>query len=126
MLTSPPSSVAELARHHYPFLPIIDALVLDRYPLADQLRGLRVPLLVLVTARDEIVPAELSRRVFEAASGPKRYVPLSASHHNDAALLAGEAMLAAVTAFLDEWLADSWPDSSARAYAVAGWPTASM
>ncbi|MEX1170788.1 MAG: hypothetical protein WEE50_11655, partial [Chloroflexota bacterium] len=57
-----------------------------------------------VTERDEIVPAELSRRVFDAAAEPKRYVPLAASHHNDPALLAGEEMLAAVTSFLDDGL----------------------
>jgi len=33
-------------------------------------------------------------------------VPLVASHHNDPALLAGEEMLAVVTSFLDEWLAE--------------------
>lgn len=104
ILRSPPSSLADVGRHHYPFLPVVDALLFDRYPLAEQLREVRVPLLVLVTERDEIVPSELSRRVFEAAPEPKRYVPLDASHHNDPALLAGEEMLWAVTAFLDEWL----------------------
>jgi len=91
-----------VGRHHYPFLPIFDALLFDRYPLAEQLREVRAPLLVLLTERDEIVPAELSRRVFDAAAEPKRYVPLFASHHNDPALLAGDEMLAAVTSFLDE------------------------
>jgi fermentation-respiration switch protein FrsA (DUF1100 family) len=66
----------------------------------------RVPLLVLVTERDEIVPADLSRRVFNAAVGPKWYVPLIASHHNDPALFTGDEMLAAVTSFLNEWLAE--------------------
>ena len=106
VLRSPPSSLADVGRHHYPFLPIVDALLLDRYPLVEQVRGLRVPLLVLVTESDEIVPAELSRRVFDAAVGPKRYVPLVATHHNDPELFAGDKMLAAVTSFLDEWLAD--------------------
>jgi uncharacterized protein len=101
-----------MGRHHYPFLPVFDAFLFDRYPLAEQLRAVRAPLLVLVTERDEIVPAELSRRVFDAAAEPKGYVPISASHHNDPALLAGEEMLAAVTSFLDEWLAggsEDWP-----------------
>jgi fermentation-respiration switch protein FrsA (DUF1100 family) len=105
ILRSPPSSLADVGRHHYPFPPIFDGLLFDRYPLAEQLRSVRVPLLVLVTERDEIVPAELSRRVFDAAAEPKRYVPLMASHHNDPALFTGEEMLAAVTSFLDEWLA---------------------
>jgi fermentation-respiration switch protein FrsA (DUF1100 family) len=105
VLRSPPSSLANVGRHHYPFLPIVDALLMDRYPLAEQLRNMPVPLLVLATDRDEIVPAELSRRVFDAAAGPKQYVTLDASHHNDPALLAGEVMLGAITAFLDERLA---------------------
>jgi uncharacterized protein len=105
ILRSPPSSLADVGRHHYPFLPIFDVLLFDRYPLAEQLRAVRVPLLVLVTERDEIVPMHLSRRVFNAAGEPKRYVPLVASHHNDPALLAGEQMIGAVTSFLDEWLA---------------------
>lgn len=107
VLRSPPSSLGDVGRHHYPFLPVFDFLLFDRYPLAEQLREVRVPLLVLVTERDEIVPAELSRRVFDAAAEPKRYVPLAAGHHNDPGLLAGEEMLAAVGSFLDEWLADA-------------------
>lgn len=104
ILRSPPPSIAETGRHHYPFLPIFDALLFDRYPLVEQVPAVHVPLLVLVSERDETVPAELSRRVIEAAAEPKRYVPLSASHHNDPAMLAGEELLAAVSSFLEEWL----------------------
>jgi uncharacterized protein len=104
ILRSPPPSIAEVGRHHYPYLPILEPLLLDRYRLAEQLRAVRVPLLVLVTERDEIVPAALSRRVFDAAGEPKRYAALSAGHHNDPSLLAGEELLAEVAAFLDQWL----------------------
>ncbi len=106
VLRSPPPSIAEMGRHHYPYLPILEPLLFDRYPLAEQLREVRVPVLVLVTERDEIVPAALSRRVFDAAAGPKRYVALSGAHHNDPALFAGDEMIAEVAAFLDEWLAE--------------------
>jgi fermentation-respiration switch protein FrsA (DUF1100 family) len=104
ILRSPPSSIVEVGRHHYPYLPIFEPLLLDRYRLAEQLRAVRAPLLVLVAERDEIVPAALSRRVFDAAGEPKRYAALSAGHHNDPALLAGAELLAEVAAFLDEWL----------------------
>ncbi len=104
VLRSPPPSIAEMGRHHYPYLPVLDAFLLDRFALAEQLRGVRVPLLVLVTERDEIVPAGLSHRVFDAAAEPKRYVTLAAAHHNDPAMLAGEELLTAVASFLDEWL----------------------
>jgi fermentation-respiration switch protein FrsA (DUF1100 family) len=105
ILRSPPPSIAEMGRYHYPFLPIVDSLLLDRYPLAEQVRDLHVPLLILITEQDEIVPAALSRRVFDAASEPKFWVPLAAAHHNDPALLAGEELVAEVTVFLEDWLA---------------------
>jgi hypothetical protein len=104
ILRSPPPSIGEMGRHHYPYLPVVDWLLWDRYSLTEQVRELSVPLLVLVTEQDEIVPAALSRRVFDAASEPKRWVPLTAAHHNDPALLAGDELLGAVTAFLEEWL----------------------
>ncbi|HUF07153.1 MAG TPA: alpha/beta hydrolase [Candidatus Binatia bacterium] len=104
VLRSPPPSIAEMGRHHYPYLLIVDALLLDRYPLREQVGAMRVPLLVLVTERDEIVPAVLSRRVYDAAAEPKRYVALSAAHHNDPALLTGGELLAELSVFLEEWV----------------------
>src|SRR5262249_14734135 len=53
VLRSPPPSIAEVGRHHYPYLPVVDALLFDRYRLVEHLRRVRTPLLVLVTERDE-------------------------------------------------------------------------
>jgi uncharacterized protein len=103
ILRSPIPSVLAMARHHYPYIPAVEPLVWDRWPLERQLaEEVRVPLLVVVGERDEIVPPELSRRVHDAAAEPKRWVVLPAAHHNDPALLDGEALLDAITAFLDE------------------------
>lgn len=113
ILRSPPPSVAEMARHHYPYLPVIDPLLMDRYPLAEQLQRVEVPTLVILTERDEIVPADLSRRVHEAAAGPKRLVLLDAAHHNDPVLFAGEELIAEVVAFLDEVFAHLGTDQPA-------------
>jgi fermentation-respiration switch protein FrsA (DUF1100 family) len=105
ILRSPFPSTVAIARHHYPYLPVVEPLVWDRWPLTDQLAGqVRAPVLVLVGERDEIVPPRLSRRVYEAASEPKRFVELESAHHNDEALLAGDEMLAEIDAFLGEWL----------------------
>ena len=105
VLRSPIPSTVAVGRHHYPYLPVVDALVWDRWPLAQQLADqVRAPLLVVVGERDEIVPPELSRRVFDAASDPKRLAVMAASHHNDEALLAGEELLAELVVFFEEWL----------------------
>jgi hypothetical protein len=104
VLRSPPPSIAEMARHHYPYLPIVDALLMDRYPLVEQIGNVQAPVLVIVTENDEIVPARLSRRVFDAALEPKRHAAVAGAHHNDPALLAGEELVAEVIGFLDEWV----------------------
>ena len=106
ILRSPFPSTVEVGRHHYPYLPVVEPLVWDRWPLADQLaHDVRAPLLVVVGEHDEIVPPHLSLRVYEAAaSEPKRWVVVAAAHHNDETLLAGEELLAELTAFLEEHL----------------------
>lgn len=101
ILRSPFPSVLDMARHHYPYVPAVEPLVRDRWPLERQLADeVRVPVLVVVGERDEIVPPALSRRVFEAAAEPKRWVELPAAHHNDPMLLDGDALLDEVAAFL--------------------------
>jgi hypothetical protein len=57
-----------------------------------------------VAEQDEIVPPSLTRRVYAAAEEPKRLVEIAASHHNDESLLAGDELMAEITAFLSEWL----------------------
>jgi uncharacterized protein len=104
ILRSPLPSVAEVGQHHYPWLPVIDPLLLDKYRLREQVQQLHVPILVLVAQHDEVIPVEMSRRVFDAANEPKRYVVLDAIDHNDPALLDGEQLLQEVQAFLNEWL----------------------
>ncbi len=105
ILRSPFPSIVAMGRHHYPYLPVFEPLVWDRYPLERQLaESVRAPLLVIVGQRDEIVPPRLSRQVFEAATEPKRFSELPAAHHNDEALLSGEGMLAELAAFLEEWM----------------------
>jgi fermentation-respiration switch protein FrsA (DUF1100 family) len=106
ILRSPFPSTVEMGRHHYPYLPVVEPLVWDRWPLAQQLADdVHAPLLIVVGERDEVVPPDLSRRAYDAAaSEPKRWVEVAATHHNDEALLAGEEMLAEVSAFLEEQL----------------------
>ena len=106
ILRSPFPSTVEIGRHHYPYLPVVEPLVWDRWPLAQQLAGeVRAPLLAVVGEQDEVVPPHLSRRAFDAAaSEPKQWLEVAASHHNDEALLAGEEMMAEVSAFLEEHL----------------------
>jgi uncharacterized protein len=100
VLESPFASVPAMARAVYPFLPLWP-LVRTRYDNEAKAPGLRVPLLVLHGERDEVVPFAQGRRVFEAASGPKRFHPIPRAGHNDTYYAGGEAYWEAVRDFLD-------------------------
>jgi hypothetical protein len=95
ILRSPFTSLADMAKLHYPWLPI-GPLLVDRYPSIDRIADVRAPLLVIAGTRDGIVPLEHSRRLFDAAREPKRFVPIDDADHNDLALLAGERLVAEV------------------------------
>jgi uncharacterized protein len=99
VLRSPFASLAEVGRAHYPVLPV-SLLLRDRYDAAALAGRLAAPLLVVAGARDRIVPASHSRRLFDAAPQPKRLVVLDGVDHNDLDLLAGPRLQAELRAFL--------------------------
>jgi fermentation-respiration switch protein FrsA (DUF1100 family) len=104
ILRSPFSSLTAMGKLHYPFLPV-KLLLKDRFPSIERVRQLSCPLLVLAGDRDQIVPAEDSRTLFEAASmKAKRFVTIPGADHNDDALLAGNRFIREVTGFLEEVL----------------------
>jgi uncharacterized protein len=102
VLRSPFASLAAMGRHHYPWLPVVDALLLDRFAAVRQIGAVRVPLLVIVASDDEIVPVGQSRALFEAANEPKRWLEIRGARHNDGTMLDGEELIEAVAAFLRE------------------------
>jgi fermentation-respiration switch protein FrsA (DUF1100 family) len=99
ILRSPFTSLTDVGRHHYPFLPV-RMLLSDRYASIDYVDRIGCPLLVIAAARDSVVPSEQSRRLYEAARPPKDLVIIEGVDHNDDALLAGPRMRAGILKFL--------------------------
>jgi fermentation-respiration switch protein FrsA (DUF1100 family) len=99
VLRSPFTSMVDVGRYHYPFLPI-GLLLRDRYLTQDKLHRTRAPLLIIGGSKDRIVPIELTRRVYERALEPKTLLVLNGVDHNDSALLAGNQMIEAIVRFL--------------------------
>jgi uncharacterized protein len=95
VLRSPFVDLASVGSVHYPFLPV-RALLRDRYPVAEQIAGIRVPTTVVFGGGDSIVPPEQSRRVAEAAGELHRSVEVPGADHNDPVLLDGDAVVGAV------------------------------
>ncbi|HEX9177227.1 MAG TPA: alpha/beta hydrolase [Mycobacterium sp.] len=98
MLRSPFTSLTDVGRLHYPRLPVAQ-LLSDRYPSIDRIENLGAPLLVIAGERDSIVPAELSRRLYDAAPEPKRFVLVPGADHNDPELLDGPEVVAEIVRF---------------------------
>jgi uncharacterized protein len=101
ILRSPFASLASVARHHYPFLPV-RWLLRERYPSDELIRRVACPTLVITGDSDSIVPVEESRRLYDAAPEPKRLVRIDGADHNDFELLAGNEMVGAIIDFLHQ------------------------
>ena len=100
ILRSPFSSIADVGRVHYPWLPVA-WIVKDRFPSIERIARVTSPTLFIAGDRDRIVPASQTQALFEAAGGPKDLMILPGADHNDEALAEGQAMVARVTAFVE-------------------------
>jgi fermentation-respiration switch protein FrsA (DUF1100 family) len=100
VLRSPFTSLADIAAVHYPYLPV-RLLLRDRYPSIERIRAIDVPVLVIAGSGDTIIPITQSEDIYEAASGPKRFVVVDGADHNDVELSVGDTVIAEITQFLD-------------------------
>ena len=82
ILEAPFTSVAEVAQHHYSFIPA-SALVRDRFDSLARIGDVKGPILVLHGERDRIVPVRFGRALFEAAPQPKELWLAPEAGHED-------------------------------------------
>jgi len=112
ILRSPFTSLVDVGRLHYPFLPV--SLVLrDRFPSLTRIARLESPLLVIATDKDDVVPTAQSERLYNAAASPKRLVIIEGAGHNDEDILAGPRVIAAIVEFLNG-ISERSPQSTQR------------
>jgi fermentation-respiration switch protein FrsA (DUF1100 family) len=89
VLQSTFSSVRDLARLHYPYIPA--PVVPDAYPSLARIAHLRAPLIVIHGERDEIVPPSHGNALFGAAPPPKRMHVVGGAGHNDLVARMGDS-----------------------------------
>lgn len=99
ILRSPFTSMADLGRHHYAFLPV-RWLLRDHYSTIGRVARVNAPLLVIGGDSDRIVPIEQTRRVYEAAREPKSLLVIRGADHNDESLFTGREMIDGILRFL--------------------------
>lgn len=82
VLVTPYDSMVAVARAHYGWLPV-GWLLRDRYESVRHAPAVRAPTLLMVAARDEVIPRESSERLFAAfAPGVARMEVVAGADHN--------------------------------------------
>jgi len=99
LLLTPFDSLASVAQHHYPVLPV-RWLLRDRYPSAEWLRSYRGPVAVIVAGRDSIVPARFGRQLHDGYRGSKLLITAEDADHNEVLYLLPESDWAQALTFL--------------------------
>ncbi|NNJ62285.1 MAG: alpha/beta hydrolase [Dactylosporangium sp.] len=101
VLRSPFLDLAAVGRQHYP-APLVNALLRDRFPVADLIGRVTAPTVVVYGTADSTVPAAQSRTVAGRAGGPVRLIAVDGADHNDRVLLDGAPIVEAVVDLADQ------------------------
>lgn len=98
VLEAPFTSIRDMAREVYPFLP--SGWVKTRYENIEKIPGLKTPLLVIHGSDDRTVPFAQGKAIFDAAPEPKRFLRVDHGGHSDAFLVGQDRYWQAWTDFL--------------------------
>ncbi len=96
------TSVPDVAAHYYPFFPV-KLLARFHYDSKERIRRIHIPLLIIHSPDDDIIPYEFGARLFEIANEPKQFLRIHGSH-NDGFLISDSTYLAGLEEFLSNSL----------------------
>lgn len=102
MLESPFLSLADIAAHHYPWLPT-RWIAAGRFRTKEFIGELNVPKLFVHARGDEIIPFEQGEALYAKAAEPKSWLAIDGDH-NGGFLTSASAYTAGVAAFLEKHL----------------------
>jgi uncharacterized protein len=94
------TSVPDVAAEIYPYLPIrLMAHII--YPNQDRIKKLNLPVLIIHSREDEVIPYRHGQTLFESAGEPKTFFVSQGSHHESFSQ-GGAASIAVLKKFLFE------------------------
>lgn len=82
VLVTPFDSLAAVAQHHYPLLPVT-WLMRDTYPSKKWLQDYSRPVAFVVAGHDSITPTERGLALYESYQGPKLLLMAPEADHNE-------------------------------------------
>lgn len=81
ILATPYDSMVEVARHHYPFLPV-SLLLRNRFDSVARAGAMKVPMLMLTAGNDTTIPRARSDALYDRWGGPKSRRDFPGTDHN--------------------------------------------
>lgn len=82
VLVTPYDSLRAVAQWHYPYAPV-SLLLRHSFDSIERAPRISTPLLVLVAARDQVIPIGHARALFAKWAGPKTWREFAQAGHND-------------------------------------------
>jgi fermentation-respiration switch protein FrsA (DUF1100 family) len=98
VLESTFTSCGSVGSHFYPYLPV-KLFCRYSYNTLSRMAKINVPVLVIHSPDDEMIPYKFGIKLFDAAKEPKKFVQIHGSH-NDGFIDSGEKYTSAV----DNWI----------------------
>lgn len=95
VLESTFTAMAEMGRRRYPLLPV-DWLLTERFDTSSKITRLNLPMLFVHGKNDDIVPFEMSERLFRAAGEPKQMLLIEGAGHLDALMIGAQRVAPAI------------------------------
>jgi len=92
------TSIGDMAKKIIPFIPV--SVFKSRYDSIAKIQNIKFPKLILHSSKDEIIPFEQGRRLFDNTGEPKRFAEMQGGH-NDAFLVSKDVFIAEIDSFID-------------------------
>jgi fermentation-respiration switch protein FrsA (DUF1100 family) len=96
------TSVAEMGKLAYPFLPV-DWLLDQRFEALKKIHELKIPVLLIHGTWDKRVPVQMAQQLYAAAPQPKTLTLIEGGEHNNSGAVGWTEYRDAVTAFVKQY-----------------------
>ena len=81
ILESTFTSIVEIAKHYYPYLPV-SIIARIHYPSIERITSVSSPLLIIHSQDDDVIPYAHGRRLFDTSTGNKTFLDINGNHNN--------------------------------------------
>ncbi len=90
ILETPFTSIKEMGKKLYPFLFMSLHFLRTKYDSLSKISKIKVPTLIMHGDKDELVPIEQGKILYEEANEPKEFYTIPGAMHNDTHIVCGE------------------------------------